>query len=1225
MSSLARRAEHLVDGWPSGALVVGVLPAASDAEWSGRAALELSRAAADDRLTTWTLDLAPGASDLASRFGADRDPGLTEVAAGDAELSDVLHRDQWSGAHYLPGDVRILGTKSTGAKCVRTLRERIPGRESALLVLMEPKAADAAASAGWLDGVVRLAREDDDVDGGHPALAEVTDLGRLARPVEQEEAEEAEDASESRPADDRSEPAADAAEEPLEAERTEEPAPADASPGADGTAGSGGRRVAEPAGEPDIVVEAEPAADPPVEAARSPARRRKSGEPPSEDGDAPPERAAADEPAAIEEPTEDEEPEPREPVEASDSDEPAKSEEPKEEPRAAEAGEPVAPDGSPATDDSDGDSGVLEVPDDLWESRATSAPGEPADPEPASSGPSHENAGGPFATRPFAEPDELSEDESAVSGEPRESDDGAGGEDGIWSWLLDRLPWKPWESSDEDESGEGDEAEEVDEPGEPVEAPALETVPSEPAEEAVEEVSETPPPDPAAAAKVEAVDAETGGEAAPEDPAEADGPDDAAATATGRELTVYRRPTVPARPAAEGPAAARSAGDQQRRESEGTSPASEPAASRALEASAEVLRLPPAREPEAPAEAASESAALPVPAASVEPASPDEAERAAEAAEPEEGTEPRQVDSPTNTDEQSEGPEEDEGALAPPAAAEQVDVGPEREGQEDTEHAPDPEEEPTEAVRALAADAVTSRREDSRGPADAPDDPEPEVLEESAVVVEVPGERWRPRAAEPEDEAAADEPAASDESDPAELISPGRWTPSEETDERREPELPAAPADPGRFAASAGPATANEPRTSDVKSAIRAASWSAPEWVDASGEEPSDDDGKAASGAPDLVHGAGVAGQWTVRPEKEGAAADRPEPPREPEGPEEPRDREEPEEPETADFITFDRGMPSEWADEEEPEDSGPADFISQDVGVPGQGVDRNSREAKTRSRPSSASMSSMSGSPREERLERERHERGARGGRSRGATRPESRTSQFRRRDSGLPGRLGRWLAAAVLAAAVGLGAAAALDGVGPGDVPEVAGTAAAGLTQGVASFLGDLGPAGDDSGEEEESEPPARDGGEASGESSGSSAAPGPEQPPQSGGGERTASGGAVIPASAGASRPAADEAGNSSGDAAFGALSDALARSIGRYYREEERYRSGSADCSALMRARERADSLYVRLSLYRLADDPGLSPAAESALEERDRQIEALSRSYGATGCPRSQEP
>lgn len=169
-------ARSLIDSWPNHGLVVGVLPDLSDPEWSGRAVLELTAAAAEDRRPVLVLDLAPETSDLSSRFDAEGEPGFAEVAAGRVEIWQIIHRDDERGAFFLPCGLRTSGAELAGTRSVRALAERVRPRGGVLLVLLDRHGAGSAASGGWVDGFVRLGEK----HPGEPRLpGDVPELGRL--------------------------------------------------------------------------------------------------------------------------------------------------------------------------------------------------------------------------------------------------------------------------------------------------------------------------------------------------------------------------------------------------------------------------------------------------------------------------------------------------------------------------------------------------------------------------------------------------------------------------------------------------------------------------------------------------------------------------------------------------------------------------------------------------------------------------------------------------------------------------------------------------------------------------------------------------------------------------------------------------------------------------------------------------------------------------------------
>lgn len=155
---LSERARELVGEWPPGGLVAGLLPDPSDAEWAGRAALALALASADRRGPVLILDLAPEATDLASRFDAagDEERGIAELVAGEAELWEIVHRHAAGDAFYLPCGVRTPGAALARSPAAASLADRVRSAGRIALVLLDRRGAGEAASAGWVDGFVRL-------------------------------------------------------------------------------------------------------------------------------------------------------------------------------------------------------------------------------------------------------------------------------------------------------------------------------------------------------------------------------------------------------------------------------------------------------------------------------------------------------------------------------------------------------------------------------------------------------------------------------------------------------------------------------------------------------------------------------------------------------------------------------------------------------------------------------------------------------------------------------------------------------------------------------------------------------------------------------------------------------------------------------------------------------------------------------------------------------------
>lgn len=161
--------------------MVGVVPDPADPAWVGEAVLALVRAAAERRRPAFLLDLAPEASDLASRFGAVGSEGIAEAVAGEARLPEVAHRDEEHGVAYLPCGLGAPGDELAGSAALAAFAERVRGEEGVLLVLLDREAA-AAVSAGWPDGWVLLGEAEAATGGGSlpddlPELAHIEPRG----------------------------------------------------------------------------------------------------------------------------------------------------------------------------------------------------------------------------------------------------------------------------------------------------------------------------------------------------------------------------------------------------------------------------------------------------------------------------------------------------------------------------------------------------------------------------------------------------------------------------------------------------------------------------------------------------------------------------------------------------------------------------------------------------------------------------------------------------------------------------------------------------------------------------------------------------------------------------------------------------------------------------------------------------------------------------------------
>ena len=156
---LPERADDLVEGFPPGGLVVGLLPDPSDPEWAGGAALALALAAADRRKPALILDLAPEGTDLASRFDALDAAGIAELVDGEAELWEIVRRHPGGDAFYLPCGLQAGGADLARSPSVAALAARVRDEGRIALVPLDRPGAGEAASAGWVDGFVRLGEQ----------------------------------------------------------------------------------------------------------------------------------------------------------------------------------------------------------------------------------------------------------------------------------------------------------------------------------------------------------------------------------------------------------------------------------------------------------------------------------------------------------------------------------------------------------------------------------------------------------------------------------------------------------------------------------------------------------------------------------------------------------------------------------------------------------------------------------------------------------------------------------------------------------------------------------------------------------------------------------------------------------------------------------------------------------------------------------------------------------
>jgi len=90
-------------------------------------------------------------------------------------------------------------------------------------------------------------------------------------------------------------------------------------------------------------------------------------------------------------------------------------------------------------------------------------------------------------------------------------------------------------------------------------------------------------------------------------------------------------------------------------------------------------------------------------------------------------------------------------------------------------------------------------------------------------------------------------------------------------------------------------------------------------------------------------------------------------------------------------------------------------------------------------------------------------------------------------------------------------------------------------------------------------------------------------------------------------------------SGGPPAFRAIADSLARSVNRFGSALELYREGRIGWAELSELRDRADRLFERLWLSRMALQPRPDSATNATFRRRAREIEAVQRSFGATAC------
>lgn len=156
MQDFTKRARGIVDRWPSGGCVVGVLPDRSDPRWSGRAVLGLIEAARGSREPVVVIDLAPGATDLDARFEVGAGPGLAELEAGEVELWQIARRDDTHGVVYLSRGKRDAEASLADSASCTGLAEDVREKGGLLLVVVDRSGAEDLTSAGYADGFVRI-------------------------------------------------------------------------------------------------------------------------------------------------------------------------------------------------------------------------------------------------------------------------------------------------------------------------------------------------------------------------------------------------------------------------------------------------------------------------------------------------------------------------------------------------------------------------------------------------------------------------------------------------------------------------------------------------------------------------------------------------------------------------------------------------------------------------------------------------------------------------------------------------------------------------------------------------------------------------------------------------------------------------------------------------------------------------------------------------------------
>ena len=174
MQDHPKQARRIVREWPTGGCVIGVLPDGSRPRRSGQAVLDLIEAAREGREPVAVLDLAPGRTDLGSRFEVGGGPGLAELESGEVELWEIARRDDDHGVVYLSRGRREAAGSLAGSDSSASLADEIREKGGLLLLIVDGGDAEALDAAGYADGFVRIGT------GGDAGRPDVGEPARLA-------------------------------------------------------------------------------------------------------------------------------------------------------------------------------------------------------------------------------------------------------------------------------------------------------------------------------------------------------------------------------------------------------------------------------------------------------------------------------------------------------------------------------------------------------------------------------------------------------------------------------------------------------------------------------------------------------------------------------------------------------------------------------------------------------------------------------------------------------------------------------------------------------------------------------------------------------------------------------------------------------------------------------------------------------------------------------------